>query len=180
MHSSRMRTARSSSHHGGGRGGLHPPEQKTPWEQTSPTLEQAPPLNFPLGGGPGDPLARSPSTSSLVVGLEMPPDQIPLNFPLGCGPGDPPNQIPSTSPPGCGSGNLQGMLGCHPPIPPPPPQRPAARHAGIQTNPPNPPPPPSPMNRIKDSCKNITFPQLRLRAVNIGLNFVMCERSFSK
>ena len=36
----------------------------------------------------------------------------PLNFPLGCGPG-----------------NLQGMLGYHPP------QRPTARHAGI-------PPPP--------------------------------------
>ena len=33
------------------------------------------------------------------------------------------------------------------------PQRPAARHAGI--------PPPSPVNRIRDTCKNITLPQLR-------------------
>ena len=92
------------------------------------------------------PLARSPSTSPLAVGL----DQIPLNFPLGCGPGpDPPqlppwlwastrspstsplavglDQIPLNFPLGCGPGKLQGMLGYHPP----PHERPAARHAGI-------------------------------------------------
>ena len=64
-----MRTARSSSRHGGS---LH----------NSPGAAPCPPLAVDL-------------------------DQIPLNFPLGCGPG-----------------NLQGMLGYHPP-------RPAARHAGI-------------------------------------------------
>ena len=44
------------------------------------------------------PLVRSPSTSPLAVGLET-PSQIPLSFPLWCGPG-----------------NLQGMLGYHPPL----------------------------------------------------------------
>ena len=67
-----MRTAQSSSRHGGV------------------GLDQIP-LNFPLGCGPGpDPpqvppwvwaWTRSPSTSPLGVGL----DQIPLNFPLGVG-----------------------------------------------------------------------------------------------
>ena len=100
MHSSRMRTARSSSRHGGGVG-----------------LDQIP-LNFPLGCGPG-------------------PD--PLNFPLGCVPGDPPpSQIPLNPPPlGCGPGNLRGMT-------PPPDQAPA---------------PHPPVNRITDTCKNITLPQ---------------------
>ena len=42
-------------------------------------------------GGSPHPMARSPSTSPLGVGLE----QIPLNFPLGCGPGpDPPKFSP--------------------------------------------------------------------------------------
>ena len=44
MHSSRMRTARSSSRRGGG-GSPHTPKQAPPLEQT--------PLNFPLGCGPG-------------------------------------------------------------------------------------------------------------------------------
>ena len=66
MHSSRMRTTRSSSHWGG----------------ASPV-----PPNFPLGCGPGpDPpqlppwlwtWTRSSSTSPLVVGLETPQDQTP-------------------------------------------------------------------------------------------------------
>ena len=67
-----------------------------PWSR--PPWNRHPPEQAP------PPPARSPSTSPLAVGL----DQIPLNFPLGCGPG-----------------NLQGMLGYHPP------RRPAARHAGI-------------------------------------------------
>ena len=68
MHSSRMRTARSSIHHGGV------------------GLDQIP-LNFPLGCGPGpDPpqlppwvwtWTRSPSTSPLGVDLETPRDQAP-------------------------------------------------------------------------------------------------------
>ena len=79
MHSSRMRTARSSSR----RGGL-----------------VLIPLNFPLGCWPGpDPpqfppwvwaWISSPSISPLGVGLDL----IPLNFPLGCGPGSDPPQFP--------------------------------------------------------------------------------------
>ena len=58
--------------------------------------------------------------------------------------------------PRCGNGDLQGMLGYHPPPPP----RPAARNAGIPSLPP-PTPTPTPVNRITDTCKNITLPQLR-------------------
>ena len=68
MHSSRMRTARSSSRY---RGGLH-----NPLEQRSPFWSRYPP-----GCGPGDtPETRSSSTSPLVVGLETPqpdPPQLP-------------------------------------------------------------------------------------------------------
>ena len=77
-----MRTASSSSRHGGG-GVSTPPGAETP---------------LPDQGSPPD---RSPSTSPLAVGLDhmIPPltsplavglDQIPLNFPLGCGRGNPP------------------------------------------------------------------------------------------
>ena len=58
MHSSRMRTARSSSHRGGS--GPDPPE-------------------FPLGCGPG---SDPPEFPPLGVGLDL----IPLNFPPGCRP----------------------------------------------------------------------------------------------
>ena len=106
MHSSRMRTARSSSRHG-----------RSPHTPRADPLEQPPPWSDPPQLPPWvwawKPArhaglwawTRSPSTSPLAVGL----DQIPLNFPLGCGPG-----------------NLQVMLGYHPPPP-----RPAARYAGI-------------------------------------------------
>ena len=78
-----------------------------------------------------------PSTSPLGVGLETLQAR-PLNFPSpGCGSGDPPGQIPQL-PPGYGSGDLQCVLGYH--------------H-------------PPPVNRITDTCENITFPQLRLRTV---------------
>ena len=69
MHSSRMRTAHSSSRHGG----LH----TTPWPD--------PPQFSPWVWA----WTRSPSSSSLGVGL----DQIHLNFPLGCGPGPDPLQL---------------------------------------------------------------------------------------
>ena len=134
MHSSRMRTDRSSSRHGGSPHhpqSRHPPGAGTPL----PLLEQAPP-------------GQIPSTSPLGVDL----DQIPLNFPLGVGLETLPGQIPLNFPLGCGPGNLQGMLGYHPHF-----WRPAARHAGI------PPamdvgiaPPPPPCGQTH-TCKNITF-----------------------
>ena len=84
MHSSRMRTASSSSRHGGGS-----PQALARSPSTSPlgvSLDQIS-LNFPIGCGPGpDP----PQLPPWVVGL----DQIPLNFPLGCGPGPDPPQLP--------------------------------------------------------------------------------------
>ena len=69
MHSSRMRTARSSSHQGRV---FTPPPVRCP--STSPLgmgLDQVP-VKFPLGCGPGD---------------TSPPGQISRNFPLGSGPG---------------------------------------------------------------------------------------------
>ena len=79
MHSSRMRTTRSSSHRGGG-GEL-----------------VLIPLNFPLGCWPGPDLPPwvwawiwSPSISPLGVDLDL----IPLNFPLGCVSGSDPPQFP--------------------------------------------------------------------------------------
>ena len=151
MHSSRMRTAGSSSCHGGspspppeqtppGAGPLPLPSEQTP---TAP-LEQAPPWPDPPQLPPWVwAWTRSPSTSPLVVGL----GQIPLNFPLGCGPGPDPLNFPL----GCGPGD------------PAPFWRLAARHAGIPPImhagiPPH-PPPPTPVNRITDRCKNITLPQ---------------------
>ena len=101
MHSSRMRTAHSSSHHGGVGLGVG--------------LDQIP-LNFPLGCGPeSDPpqlppwvwaWIRSPSTSSLGVGLELPQDQAPPDqAPLG--PGNPPgtrhSPLDQAPPPGPGT-----------------------------------------------------------------------------
>ena len=94
MHSSRMRTACSSSC-SRVEGSTPPPPEQTHLDQ-APPQEQIPPPGCGLGDPPLD---RSPSTSPLGVGLETPPGQIPLNFP----------------PPGCGPGNLQGMLGYHPP-----------------------------------------------------------------
>ena len=65
MHSSRMRTTRSSSCHGGI---STPLRADTPWSRHNPPPEQAPP----------------------GVGL----DQIPLNLPLGFIPGPDPPQLP--------------------------------------------------------------------------------------
>ena len=42
-------------------------------------------------------------------------------------------------------------------------------HAGIH---------PNPVNRITDRCKNITFPQLRLRAVIIVMSFWIANKTF--
>ena len=108
MHSSRMRTARSSSR----REGL--PQCMlgyTPWEwacrpprvrawKPSPGVGLEPPPQY----GPGDPPGCEPGDPSQAR---------PLNFPLWCRPGDPPLARPLNFPPGCGPGNLQGMLGYH-------------------------------------------------------------------
>ena len=104
MHSSRMRTAVAVM------GGLHTP------------LEQAPP-----GCGPGDPPARSTSTSPLGVGLETPQPDPPQLPPWVWAWRPPLARSPSTSPLGVGletckacwdtpppTGDLlQGMLGYH-------------------------------------------------------------------
>ena len=112
MHSSRMRTARSSSRLLGGRGErgvcliacwdrpTHPlvvsleTPQLWPWRPPTPRcgpgdLPSQTPQPPPPGCGPGDPPWPDPSTSPLGVGLETPPAR-PLNLPSGCGPGDPP------------------------------------------------------------------------------------------
>ena len=132
MHSSRMRTVRSSSHRGGGVASVHA------------GIDTTPPRC-----GPGDPTPD--------VGLETPPPQVWAwrNSP-GCGPGDPPSVGPGDTP---GQIPLNFLLGvgleickvCWDTTP----QRPAARHAGI--------PPamhagiPPPVDRMTDTCKNITF-----------------------
>ena len=78
MHSSRMRTDRSSSRMGGE--GVSAPVHAgiPPWVWTW----------IPPRYGPGD---------HLGVGLETPQTR-PLNFPPGCGPGDPPDQTPQLAP----------------------------------------------------------------------------------
>ena len=94
------------------------------------------------GGGGLSPARCGPETPA-GVGLETPPAR-PLNFPLGW------------------AWRLPWRPAGHAGIPPArhagiqPPKRPAAMHAGI--------PPPPPMNRITDTCKNITLPQLSLQA----------------
>ena len=98
MHSSRMRTTRSSSRRGGGsasvHAGIHPP-----------------------GCGPGDtPLGVGLETHPPGVCLENPPRPDPSTSPLGVGL-ETPLDRPLNIPPGCGPGNLQGMLGYHPPTP---------------------------------------------------------------
>ena len=106
MHSSRMRTARSSSRWGGWPVPLQLPPWVWAWTRSpssSPLgvgLDQTP-LNFSLGCGPGpDPpqlppwlwaWTRSPSTSPLVVGLETPlgPGTLPPRTRHPLGPGTP-------------------------------------------------------------------------------------------
>ena len=88
MHSSRMRTARSSSRRDGeGSASVHAgidPHQVWAWR--------------PLGCGRGDTPQPDPPQLPPWVWAWRPPWPDPLNFPLGCGPGDTPGQIPSTSP----------------------------------------------------------------------------------
>ena len=166
MHSTRIRTACSSSRQLWGgppsvHAGIHPHPQCGPGDPLAVGLETpqvsawippqvsawrhphplARPLNLPLGCGPGDPLRPDLSTSPLGVSLETPPAR------------------PLKLPPGCGSGNLQGMLGyTHPPGDCKACWDTTCKACWDTT-------PSPPQNRITDTCKNITFPQLRLRAV---------------
>ena len=135
MHSSRMRIAHRSSHHGGV--STHP-WSRPPMKQIP--LEQAPPGAAHPGCGPGE---TQQSRQPTWVWIWRPPR---------CGPGDPPGQTHQLPP----------WVWAWKPV----------RHAGI--------PPetcckacwdttcnacwdttPSPVNRITDTCKNITLPQLR-------------------
>ena len=129
MHSSRIRTARSSSCHEG--------------------LPQC-----MLGYTP------------LVVGLETPqvwawrpPIQTPQLPPWVWAWRPPTLARPLNIPPEYGSGNIQGMLGYHHP-PPPGDLLQGMLGYHLQCMLGYHPAPPS-MNRITDTCKNITLPQLR-------------------
>ena len=115
-----------------GGGGLYTPLG------ADPPREQTPPGSRHLQGWAWrPPLARSPSTYPLDVGLETPLARSPK------------------LPPGCGSGNLQGMLGYHPPKTSCKACWDTTCNACWDTT-------PSPfMNRITDDCENITLPQLR-------------------
>ena len=130
MHSSRMCTATacSSSHPHTPLLSRNPPRSRHPsWSRHPPPQSRHVPP------------ARSPSSSSLGVGLEIPPGQIPLNFSLGVVLETPWPDLPQLSPwvwawkparyagippssPGdlvqCMLGyHLQCMLGYHPPPP---------------------------------------------------------------
>ena len=95
IHSSRMRTDRSSRRHGES---PHPPRSKALRAGTP--LEQSPPEQ----ASPGVGLETPPPRPDLP---QLPPwmwawgptfGQIPPKFALGCGPGDPPTRYPSISP----------------------------------------------------------------------------------
>ena len=104
MHSSRMRTARSSSRHGGV-STQTPPEAGTPRSRYPP--------------GAGTPQSRHPqSRNPPLCGPGDPPSQIPLNFPLGCGPGDPPRPDPPQLPPWVWAWKPARHAGIPPPPPP--------------------------------------------------------------
>ena len=121
MHSSRMRTARSSSCLLGG------VCLSACWDTPCGCGPGDPPgcgpEDNPPGCGPGDLPRPDPSTSPLGVGLETPQAR-PLNFPLGVGLETPPGQTPQLPPwvwawrPARHAGiphppDLQGMLGYH-------------------------------------------------------------------
>ena len=106
--------------------------------------------------GPGDCLPLGWGCLADIPLGQSPPGQTPSGqtFPLG------------THPLGRCPTWVDTPLGRHPPAQTPP----APLHAGMHTS-----PCPSmqgytpPMNRIKDRCKNITYPPLRLRPVKIKL-----------
>ena len=142
------------------------------------------PGDNPPGCGPGGPLGVAPETplgvcletTPLDVGLETCPGQTP-QLPPWVWAWRPPRLDPSTSPwvwawrppqakslgyfpPGCGPGDLQGMLGYYPPRP--------ARYAGI---------PPCEQNSWHTS-ENITLPQLRCGGKNYRLLICSLEQNY--
>ena len=133
MHSSRMRTARSSSRPWRGVGVCLSACWDTPppvWGWRTPGCG---PGETPPGHGPGDPPSQTPPLPPWVW-TWRPPHWRPVRH----------AGIPPARHAGIPPARHAGI---------PPPRRPAARHAGI--------PPPPPVNRITDTCKNITLPQLR-------------------
>ena len=128
MHSSRMRTARSSSCLlVGGSVSMHAGIHTLPWvwawrpppgvglERLPPVwawrLPQARPLNFPPGCGPGE-------TSPPPVWTWRLPQARPLNFPPWVWAWRPPRQDPSTSPLSVGLETYKACWDTPPPQPP--------------------------------------------------------------
>ena len=150
MHSSRMHTAHSSSCRGGD------VCLSACWDTPLGVGLETPPVwawRLPPGVGLETPLGVG-LENPLGVGLENPSRPNLLTSPPGCGPGDPPQgQTPQLSPwvwawrPARHAGIpppgdlLHGMLGYH-----------LQCMLGYQA---------PPVNRITDTCKNITLPQLR-------------------
>ena len=97
MHSSMMRTVRSSSRLLGGVG------LSACWD----TAPRCVPGKPPPRCGPGDTPRCGPGDTPGCG-----PGDTPLPY---YGPGDPPQARPLNFPPGCGPGDLQCMLGYHPP-----------------------------------------------------------------
>ena len=104
MHSSRMRTARSSSRLLGGAGIPNPqvcPHWVRVWRPPR-SGPGDPPCQLYPWCGPGDPFPQGQTPQFPPwVWAWRPPKARPLNFPL---------------PPGCGPGDLQCMRGYHPPL----------------------------------------------------------------
>ena len=127
MHSSRMRTARSSNRHGGvSTPPLEqaPPRASTPWSRYLPWSrhppEQVPPQVWAWRPPQPDP----PQLPPWVWAWRPPPGLIHLNCPLGCGPVNLQGMLGyHNTPPDLLQGmlgyHLQCMLGYHPPPPPP-------------------------------------------------------------
>ena len=133
MHSSMMRTTRSSSRLlGGMSASVHAriPPWVWAWRQ-------------PPGCEPGEPPRCGPADPP-GVGLDTPPSGQTPQLPLGCGPGD-----------------LQGMLGCHPP--PGYLQGMLGYHLQCMLG----YPPPRGQNSWHTLLKILPCPKLRLRAVKI-------------
>ena len=136
MHSSRMRTARSSSRRGGD------VCLSACWDT---------PLWVWLGDSPQVWAWRPPT---LQCGPGDPPWGRPLNFPPGCGPGDPPPQArPLNFPTGCGLETCKACWDTNPLETCCKACWDTTYNACWDTTP--------PLNRITDTCKNITLPQLR-------------------